>query len=50
MFSFSSQHRLRLLGSAAVCVQGLRGAGRGRRDGALLGPGLVQRHVLRAGL
>lgn len=42
------QYQLRQPGGAAVRVQGLRGAGRGRRDGALLGPGLEQRHVLRS--
>lgn len=37
-------------GGAAVCVPGLRGAGGGGGDGRVSGPGLVQRHVLRARL
>lgn len=50
VFLLSSQYQLCLLGGAAVCVQGLRGARRDRCDGALLGLGLVQRHVLCPGV
>lgn len=44
------QDQLRLPGGAAVCVPGLRGAGRGGGDGRVSGAGLVQRHVLRTRL
>lgn len=44
------QDQLRLSGGAALCVPGLRGAGRGGGDGRVSGAGLVQRHVLRTRL
>lgn len=47
---FFDQYQLRLLGGAAVCVQSLWGAGRGRGDGTVFSPGLEQRHVLRSRL
>lgn len=47
---FFDQYQLRLLGGAAVCVQSLWGAGRGRGDGTVFSSGLEQRHVLRSRL
>ena len=44
---YFNQYQLRVPGGAAVCVQSLRGAGRGCGDVGVFGPRLEQRHVLR---